>query len=99
MIMPLAYYYDVGRELHELKHNGEFLATRNGIMVKFGASILLSYSGLVVSYVTRNELGFFRVIPSSNRDTINMITTSSVFETCHYVTKAPFSLAIALSSY
>ena len=63
-LMPLAHYYDVGRELHELKHRGEFLPTRNGIMNKFGASVLLSYSGLVVSYVTRNELGFVRVISS-----------------------------------
>ena len=41
-LMSLAHYYDVGRELHdlhELKHRGEFLPTRNGIMDKFGASV------------------------------------------------------------
>ena len=57
--MPLAHYYDVCRELHKLKQCGKFLPTRNGIMDKFGASILLTYSGLVVSYVTRNELASF----------------------------------------
>ena len=62
--MPLAHYYDFGRELHELKHRVEFLPTRNGIMDKFEASILLSYPGLVVSYVTRNELDFVSAIPS-----------------------------------
>ena len=62
--MPLAHYFGVGRELHELKHRGEFLPTRNEIMGKIGASILLSYSGLVVSYVTRKELGFICVISS-----------------------------------
>ena len=58
--MPLVHYYDIGNKLHELKNSGEFLATRNEI----GASILLSHSGLVVSYVTRNELGFIRILPS-----------------------------------
>ena len=45
-------------------NRGEFLPIRNEIMGKFGASILLSYSGLVVSYVTRKELGFVRVLLS-----------------------------------
>ena len=49
--MPLAHYYDVDRELHELKHRGELVPTLNETMGKIGASILLSYSGLVVSYV------------------------------------------------
>ena len=63
-VMPLALCYDIGRELHELKHRNEFLPTRNEIIDKFGDSILLSYSGLVVSYVTRKEVGFIRVLPS-----------------------------------
>ena len=62
--MPLAHYYDVDRELHELQHRGELVPTRNEIMGKIGASILLSYSGLVVSYVTREGLGFVRVLHS-----------------------------------
>ena len=57
-------YYDVDRELHELKHRGELVPTRNEVMGKIGASILLSYSGLVVSYVTRKGLGFVRVLHS-----------------------------------
>ena len=57
-VMPLA-HYDVSSELRELKQLGEFLPTR-----KSGASILLSYSVLVESYITRNDLSFFRVIPS-----------------------------------
>ena len=63
--MPLAHYYDVDRELHELKHRGELVPTRNEIMGKIGVSILLSYSGLVVSYVTREGLGFVRVLHST----------------------------------
>ena len=63
-LMPLAHYYVIGRHLHELKHRAEFLPIRKGIMDKFGASILLSFSGLFISYVTRNELGFVHVIPS-----------------------------------
>ena len=62
--MPLAHYYDVDRELHELQHRGELVPTRNEIMGKIGASMLLSYSGLVVSYVTREVLGFVRVLHS-----------------------------------
>ena len=62
--MPFAHYYDVDRELHELKHRGELVPTRNEIMGKIGASILLSYSGHVVSYVTREGLGFVRVLHS-----------------------------------
>ena len=62
--MPLAHYYDVDRELHELKHRGELLPTRSEIMGKIGVSILLSYSGLVVTYVTREGLGFVRVLHS-----------------------------------
>ena len=62
--MPLAHYYDVDRELHELQHRGELVPTRNEIMGKIGASMLLSYSGLVVSYVTREGLGFVRVLHS-----------------------------------
>ena len=46
--MPLAHYYDVDREFYELKHRGEIVATSNDIMGKIGASILLSYSCLVV---------------------------------------------------
>ena len=61
--MPLAHFYDVGCELHGLKHRGELLPIPNEIMGKFGALILLSYSGLVVSYVTHKELGFVRVLP------------------------------------
>ena len=63
-ILPLAHYYDVDRELHELKHRGELVPTRKEIMGKIGASMLLSYSGLVVSYVTREGLGFVRVLHS-----------------------------------
>ena len=62
--MPLAHYYDVHRELHEHQHRGELVPTRNEIMGKIGASMLLSYSGLVVSYVTRKGLGFVRVLHS-----------------------------------
>ena len=63
-LMPLAHYYDVDRELHELQHRGELVPTRNEIMGKIGASMLLSYSGLVVSYVTREGLGFVHVLHS-----------------------------------
>ena len=56
--MPLAHYYDVDHEVHELQHRGELVPTRNKIMGKIGASILLSYSSLVVSYVTHEWLGF-----------------------------------------
>ena len=52
-VMPLAHYYDVDRELHELQHRGELVPTRNEIMGKIGASILLSYPCLVVSYAAR----------------------------------------------
>ena len=62
-IMPLAHYYDVDRELHELQNRGELVPTRNEIMGKIGASMLLSYSSLV-SYVTREGLGFVRVLHS-----------------------------------
>ena len=62
--MPLAHYYDVDRELHELQYRGELVPTRNEIMGKIGASMLLSYSGLVVSYVTREGLGFVRALHS-----------------------------------
>ena len=58
--MPLAHYYDVDRELHELQHRGVLVPTRNEIMGKIGAS----YSSLVVSYVTREGLGFVRVLHS-----------------------------------
>ena len=61
--MPLAHYYDVDRELHELQHRVELVPTRNEIMGKIGASILLSYSGLV-SYITREGLDFVRVLHS-----------------------------------
>ena len=64
ILMPLAHYYDVDRELHELQHRGELVPTRNEIMGKIGASMLLSYTGLVVSYVTREGLGFVRVLHS-----------------------------------
>ena len=66
-VMPLAHYYDVDRELHELQHRVELVPTRNEIMGKIGASMLLSYSGLVVSYVTRKVLIVFhsRVVVSS----------------------------------
>ena len=46
------------------QHRGELVPTRNEIMGKIGASMLLSYSGLVVSYVTREGLGFVRVLHS-----------------------------------
>ena len=62
--MPLAHYYDVDCELHELQHRGELVPTRNEIMGKIGALIILSYSGLVVSYVTRELLCFVRVLHS-----------------------------------
>ena len=62
LLMPLAHYYDVDRELHELKHRGELVPTRNGIIGKIGVSMLLSYLGLVVSYVTREGLAFVRVL-------------------------------------
>ena len=50
--------------LHELQHRGELVPTRIEIMGKIGASILLSYSGLVLSYVTHEGLGFVRVLHS-----------------------------------
>ena len=62
--MPLAHYYDVDREHHELKHRGELVPTHNEIIGKIGVSMLLSYSGLVVSYVTLEGLGFVRVLHS-----------------------------------
>ena len=74
--MPLAHYYDVDRELHELQHRGELVPTRNEIMGKIGASILLSYSGLV-SYVTREGIGFVRVLHSSSCSYIREIAKQS----------------------
>ena len=59
--LPPAHYYDVDREL---QHRGELVPTRNEIMGKIGTSMLLSYSGLVVSYVTRERPGFVRVLHS-----------------------------------
>ena len=38
-------------------------SNNNEIVGKFGASILLSYSGLVVSYVIHKGLGSDRVLP------------------------------------
>ena len=64
ILMPLAHYYDVDRELHELKHRGELVPTRDEIMGKIGVSMFLSYSGLFVSCVTREGLGFVRVLHS-----------------------------------
>ena len=64
-VLPLAHYYDVDRELYALQHRGELVPTRTEIMGKIGASMLLSYSGLVclvVSYVTRE--GLVRVLHS-----------------------------------
>ena len=93
--MPLAHYYDVDREFHELKHRSELVATRNDIMVRTGASILLSYSGLVVSYVTREGLGFVRVLHSrivvnswsyirEIAKTINTIPKSPLWAVCSF---------------
>ena len=105
-VMPLAHYYDVDRELHELKHRGELVPTRNEIMGKLGASMLLSYSGLVVSYATREGLGFARVLHSRvvvsscrHRRAINTIPESPLFAACILMKKNPLSRAIALSSY
>ena len=113
--MPLAHYYDVDRELHELQHRGELVPTRNEIMGKIGASILLSYSGLVVSYVTRKGLGFVRVLHSrvvvSSCSYIREIAKQStpralcgqpalLLKTKQNKTKkTPMSRAIALISY
>ena len=100
--MPLAHYYDVDRELHELQHRGELVPTRNEIMGKIGASMLLSYSGLVVSYVTREGLGFVRVLHSrvvvSSCSYIREIAKQSARSLLFYK-KTPLSRAIALSSY
>ena len=93
--MPLAHYYDVDRELHELQHRGELVPTRIEIMGKIGASILLSYSGLVVSYVTREGLGFVRVLHrrvvvsscSYIRETINTIPKSPLWAACSSMKK------------
>ena len=104
--MPLAHYYDVDRELYELKHRGELLPTRNEIMGKIGASILLSYSGLVVSYVTREGLGFVRVFHSR----VVVSSCSYIRETAKQSTPDPqetvvgsllflLSRAVALNSY
>ena len=94
--MPLAHYYDVDREL---QYRGELVPTRNEIMGKIGASMLLSYSGLVVSYVTREGLGFVRVLHSrvvvSSCSYIREIAKQS----CSSMKKTPLSHAIALSSY
>ena len=73
VIMHLAHYYYVDRELHELKYRGQFLIISNEIMGKFGALILLSYLGLV-SYVTRKGFGFVRVLPG--RSAVNHCTAS-----------------------
>ena len=48
----------------ELKHRGECLPIGNEIIGEFGPSILLSYSGIVVSYIIRKEFSFFRLLPS-----------------------------------
>ena len=84
--MPLAHYYDVDRELHELKHRGELVPTLNEIMGKIGVSILLSYSGLVVSYATREGLGFVPVLHSrvvvSSCSTINTTPKSPLWAAC-----------------
>ena len=100
-LMPLAHYYDVDRELHELQHRGELVPTRNEIMGKIGASMLLSYSGLVVSYVTREVLGFVRVLHSrvvvSSCSYIREIAKQH--DPCSSMKKTPLSHAIALSSY
>ena len=100
--MPLAHYYDVDREFHEPKHRDELVFTHNEIMGKIGASMLLSYSGLVVSYVTREGLGFVRLLHSRVvvcscsyiREIVKQSTRSLLF-----YEKKPLSHAIALSSY
>ena len=95
--MPLAHYYDVDRELHELQHRGELVPTPNEIMGKIGASILLSYSGLV-SYLTREGPGFVRVTHSRvvviytfmytwNRETINTTPKSPLWAACSSMKK------------
>ena len=100
--MPLAHYYDVDRELHELQHRGELVPTRNEIMGKIGASMLLSYSALVVSYVTREGLGFVCVLHSrvvvSSCSHIRKITKIPLFAACSFMKKPPLSRAIALRS-
>ena len=101
--MPLTHYYDVDRELQELKHRGELVSTRNEIMGKIGASILLSYSGLVASYVTREGLGFVRVLHSrvvvSPCLYIREIGKIPLWAASSFTKKPPLSSAIALSSY
>ena len=98
--MPLAHYYDVD---HELPHRGELVPTRNEIMGKIGASMLLSYSGLVLSYVTREGLGFDRVLHSrvvvSSCSYIREIAKQSTRYPCSFMIKTQLSRAIALSSY
>ena len=83
--MPLAHYYDVD---HELQHRGELVATRNEIMGKIGASILLSYSGLVVSYVTREGLGFVRGLHSR----VVVSSCSYICEIANQSTRSPRAL-------
>ena len=67
------------------------MPTLNEIMDKIGASILLSYSGLVVSCVTRDGLGFvlskLLFISPCNRDTINTIPKSPLFAVCSFMKK------------
>ena len=67
-----------------------------------GASMLLSYSALVVSYVTREGLGFVCVLHSrvvvSSCSHIRKITKSPLFAACSFMKKPPLSRAIALSS-
>ena len=67
------------------------MPTLNEIMDKIGASILLSYSGLVVSCVTRDGIGFvlskLLFISPCNRDTINTIPKSPLFAVCSFMKK------------
>ena len=88
--MPLAHYYDVDRDLHELQHRGELVPTRNETIGKIGASILQSYSGLVVSYVARGGLGFIRVLHSR----VVLSSCSCIREIAKQSTRSPRALCL-----
>ena len=93
-------YYDVDRELHELKHRGELVPTRNEVMGKIGASILLSYSGLgfvrvLHSRVVVSSCSYIREIAKQSTRSQEPFVGSLLF----YEKKTPLSRAMALSSY
>ena len=88
--MPLAHYYDVDCELHELQHRGEQVPTCNEIMGKIGASILLSYSGFVVSIVTFKGFGFVHILYSG----VVVSSCSYICEIAKQSTRSPRALCV-----